>query len=92
MVDLPHPDLPTNAFLAFSVRVKLTFLRISLLGSLGYEKVTFLNSIMPLYYLRNLVIKMKDIYFTVILFGLFIPIKIGSITPSKKTLYASVDG
>jgi hypothetical protein len=35
MVDLPHPDLPTNAFLQFYDRVKLKFLRISLFGSLG---------------------------------------------------------
>jgi hypothetical protein len=48
MVDFPQPDSPTIAFRDFYDNSKLRLFNINLSGSLGYEKVTFSNFIIPI--------------------------------------------
>ena len=47
MVDFPQPVCPTNATVSFLLIVKLILSNIVCLGSLGYQNVTFRNSISP---------------------------------------------
>ena len=59
-VDLPCPDFPTIAIFLLGSNFKLKLFNI--ISSLGYEKLTFLNSITPLTFFRTLLPNFSSSY------------------------------